>query len=56
VRRAAREPACGHDGVCMTGMNENGTPRPDGQGLTLARLKRLAERHPALGFALVPVR
>lgn len=40
----------------MTGMNENGTPRPDGQGLTLARLKRLAERHPALGFALVPVR
>ncbi len=37
-------------------MDRNSTPRPGDRSLTLARLKRLAERHPALRFALIPIR
>jgi len=38
------------------GMDRNSTPRPGGRSLTLAWLKRLVERHPALRFALFPIR
>jgi Methyltransferase domain len=37
-------------------MDGSSKPLPDGPNLTLARLKRLAERHPALGFSLIPIR
>jgi len=40
----------------MGGMSESHTPRSGDEGVTLARLKRLAERYPALSFALTPMR